>query len=210
MFTWPDHSTTLMELCQLLYSLVQTPSPTLLLLLTFLWPGVVLSALATARVVLSVCRSTSRAGLSLLASGSTVFRDLVQIILLLSSFTVSPHIISLSNYFSSACQAVFIRRVFLSARLAFGLLIFEVWYLAQHFIRSNSLWFLWKFSFFSFSLFSFSSQLFLCKCTLRFATHSMWWHLKLPNLSCYFQVANSIVLPSPRHSGCQWSLLHSF
>lgn len=44
----------------------------------------------------------------------------------LSSFTVSPHIISLSNYFSSACQAVFIRRVFLSARLAFGLLIFEV------------------------------------------------------------------------------------
>lgn len=123
-FTWPDHSTTLMELCQLLYSLVQTPSPTLLLLLTFLWPGVVLSALATARVVLSVCRSTSRAGLSPLASGSIGFRDLVQIILLLSSFTVSPHIISLSNYFSSACQAVFIRRVFLPARLAFGLLIF--------------------------------------------------------------------------------------
>lgn len=37
----------------------------------------------------------------------------------------------------------------------------------------------------------------------------MWWHLKLPKLNCYFQIANSIVLPFSRHSGCQWSLLHS-
>lgn len=99
-----------------------SPPSILLLPLPFLWPGVAGPWCSGDKMSCSVCRSTSRFSLSLPASGSTVFQDLVQIVLLLTCFIASPHVTSLFNYFSSACHAIFISRMFLSARLAFGLL----------------------------------------------------------------------------------------
>lgn len=110
-------------LCQLLHSLIQT----LLLLYCYchcLFCGQVLqvlSALATRWVVLSVealAVITSYLWLHSVSGRNTNS-------FLLTCFTAASHISSLSNYFSSACHAIFIWRMFLSARLAFGLLSFK-------------------------------------------------------------------------------------
>lgn len=153
----------LMGLCQLLSH--SSSSFHTALLLTFLWPSVTGPQCSGCSTSCSQCLQKHQQG-QFIPPCLWLHIVLVQIILLLSSFTVCPHIICLSNYFSSACCAVFIRMMFLPARPALGLLIFKVWCLAalhpfKFIVISLQVFF------FSIFLISFSSQLFLCK-------HMLW------------------------------------
>lgn len=197
----------LMGPCQLLCSLIPTPPSTLLLLLTFLWPSVTGPQCSGYSTSCSQCLKKNQQGQFIPPFWLHIV--LVQIILLLSSFTVCPHIISLSNYFPSACCAVFSRRMFLPARPAPGLLIF----LSLVSISTPSIQIHCDFPA-SLLLFPFPHFLFphsySCANT-RFRvcyTFHVMASSASSKLSCYFQVANSTVLPSPRHLGCQWSPLH--
>lgn len=149
----------------------------------------------------SVCRSMSRFSYPF----PPVFQDLI---LLLTHFTASPHVISLSNYFSSACDAVFTRRRFLSARLAFGLLSFRkyVW-LSTHDCTRQRVWakerVFQQFKFTGISLYGFSFFFFYFLFPLNYSYANMHLrllhipcgaYLNLLNLTCYLQVANSVLL----------------